>query len=349
MKPPFRSPFARELSSFLTFKRSRGYGYHRPEFMLRSFDRFLCGLVRQRHALRVNDAMLAWLASRPHRKAISVSMDLCVIREFWRHLHRCSPRRFAREPRWPRLPTEPRFAAYVLSPADIRLLLRLIDRLDRPRFRRVLFRTLFLVLYCTGLRFGEALRLRIRDVDVGRRVLFIAESKGRSRWAPFHASLALELARYLRARRAFVGLTAQADDYFFVGANRHRLPKTTAWGTLCGLYRDAGLKPSAGRVGPRPCDLRHTFAVHRLTRWYRKGVDLHGHLPWLSAYLGHVDLLGTETYLSATPELLALAGDRLRRRYRGRKAHGNAAQKRFAPGAGAELLRRASAPGRRRK
>lgn len=65
--------------------------------------------------------------------------------------------------------------------------------------------------------------------------------------------------------------------------------------------------------------IRHTFAVHWLTRWYRQGVDLHGRLPWLSAYLGHVDLLGTETYLTATPELLALAGDRFRRRYSGRR------------------------------
>jgi integrase/recombinase XerD len=349
MKAIFQSPLARELSAFLSFKRSRGYGYYRAEFMLRDFDRFLCGVPQQRHPLQVNDAMLTWLAARPHRKAISVSMDLSVIREFWRYLHRCNPQHFAREPCWPRLPTEPRFTAYVLSAWDVRLLLRAINRLDRPRFRRLLFRTLFLVLYCTGLRFGEALRLRIRDVDIRRRVLFVAESKGRSRWVPFHASLAGELARYLQARRAFVGFTEQPDDYYFVGANRHRLPKTTAWTTLCGLYRNAGLKPPAGRVGPRPCDLRHTFAVHRLTRWYRQGVDLHGHLPWLSAYLGHVDLLGTETYLSATPELLALAGDRLHRRYCGRKARCNAVKERITTGAGAELLPKSPPPGHRRK
>ena len=77
----------------------------------------------------------------------------------------------------------------------------------------------------------------------------------------------------------------------------------------------AGLKPEKGRVGPRPYDLRHAFAVHRLSRWYRQGVDLHARLPWLSAYMGHVDILGTETYLSATPELMNLAANRLRRRY----------------------------------
>ena len=71
-----------------------------------------------------------------------------------------------------------------------------------------------------------------------------------------------------------------------------------------------------GRTGPRPYDLRHAFAMHRLSQWYSQGVDLHSRLPWLSAYMGHVDIIGTENYLNATPELLALAGNRLRRRYK---------------------------------
>ena len=84
------------------------------------------------------------------------------------------------------------------------------------------------------------------------------------------------------------------------------------------ILREIGLRGPKGQPGPRIHDLRHTFAVHRLTRWYRQGVDLHGRLAWLSAYLGHVDLIGTETYLTATPELIALAGARFRRRYRRR-------------------------------
>ena len=51
----------------------------------------------------------------------------------------------------------------------------------------------------------------------------------------------------------------------------------------------------------------------------QQGVDLHSRLPWLSAYLGHVNLLGTEKYLAATPELLSLAANRFRRLYTGGK------------------------------
>jgi integrase len=105
------------------------------------------------------------------------------------------------------------------------------------------------------------------------------------------------------------------DDYFFVGANGRTLRAKTAGETLRRLFRKAGLKPARGRSGPRPYDLRHAFAVHRLSRWYRQGADLHERLSWPSAYMGHTDIVGTETYLNATPELLEVAGNRLRRRY----------------------------------
>jgi integrase len=74
------------------------------------------------------------------------------------------------------------------------------------------------------------------------------------------------------------------------------------------------LKPASGRIGPRPYDLRHTFAVHRLERWHHARINVHARLPWLSAYMGHDDILGTETYLTATPQLLQRAASRLRRR-----------------------------------
>ena len=72
-------------------------------------------------------------------------------------------------------------------------------------------------------------------------------------------------------------------------------------------------------MGARPYELRHAFAVHRLTAWAVEGVDVHAKLPWLSAYLGHQNVLGTEVYLKATPQLLALASQRFEQRARGNR------------------------------
>jgi integrase len=213
------------------------------------------------------------------------------------------------------LPTKTSFVPYLLTGVDVRALLRLASELERPQFRSALYRALLLVLYCTGLRIGEALRLRMTDVDLRRRLFFVEEFKGRARWVPFHRSLGRELEQYLQARRVFAGAEPVGADPFFLAADRGFLSPKAAGYTFSRMFRMAGLKPEVGRIGPRPYDLRHTFAVHRLTRWYRQRVDLHARLPWLSAYLGHVNLLGTETYLTATPELLALAGRRFHRRF----------------------------------
>ena len=313
MKKIFSGLLARELNGFVQFKRSLGYGYKRKEFTLREFDRFLAGYVATNRDWQLAQAAMAWLSSKPGRKAISVSSDASVLRQFYRYLRRSSDTQSIAEPIWPNLPHDSSFVPYSLSKEDILKLLALCADLKRPPFRAVLYRALILVLYCTGIRFGEALRLRMRDVDTESAVLFVDMFKGRTRWVPFHRSLARELDRYLTARVAYA--PSDPNTRFFVGVDQRRLPVETAGDTVRGLYRLARLKPDKGRIGPRPYDLRHAFAVHRLSQWYRQGKDLHSRLPWLSAYMGHTDIMGTETYLNTTPELLELAGQRLRRRY----------------------------------
>ena len=55
--------------------------------------------------------------------------------------------------------------------------------------------------------------------------------------------------------------------------------------------------------GPRPHDMRHTFAVHCLNSWVLAGEDLTAGLPVLSTYLGHNDLSGTQRYLQLTAQM----------------------------------------------
>ena len=69
-------------------------------------------------------------------------------------------------------------------------------------------------------------------------------------------------------------------------------------------------RSDGARYQPRLHDLRHSFAVHRLTSWYRQGADVQTLLPYLSTYLGHVNLAATQVYLTMTPELLQEAARR---------------------------------------
>jgi integrase len=76
------------------------------------------------------------------------------------------------------------------------------------------------------------------------------------------------------------------------------------------LVRQAGLQPRSQACRPRLHDFRHSLAVNSLLGWYRDGLDVQARLPLLSTFLGHSSPANTYYYLSAVPELLALAAER---------------------------------------
>jgi integrase len=207
---------------------------------------------------------------------------------------------------------ESQFVPHIFSEAEVRSILRQTARGPRSRSQRMGRRLLWLLLYCTGLRFGEAARLNVADLDLRRRLLWVRESKGRTRLVPFGSDLADEFRRYLRGRGT-AALPPQTPLLLSFKGRRYST-KSISY-TLLRWLRLAGLKPKQGRQGPRPYDVRHTFAVHRLRRWYRRGVELSGRLPWLSTYMGHANILGTETYLTTTAELLAVVSRRFETRF----------------------------------
>src|SRR5215831_9472390 len=119
MTTQFHSPLSRQLQSFLRFKRSLGYRYARKEFTLREFDRFLRHYARKHPSWRLDQAILAWLASKPRRKAISVSADAATLRQFCRYLRRLPAHVSVPEPLWPQLPHECSFVPYILSKQEV--------------------------------------------------------------------------------------------------------------------------------------------------------------------------------------------------------------------------------------
>lgn len=310
---------ARDIDAFLTFKRALGYRYHRSEAILRSFQRFASGFsANTRDPFYLAEAIKAWLVRIADRKPVTVATDLGALRQLCLHRRRRDSSGFV--PELSLAPyTESTYFPYLFSAQEIRALVAAASRHQGRNIGAAMLRMLMVMLYCTGLRFGEAVRLQRADVDMKRGLLFIRESKGRSRLVPFRADLGRELARY-GLSRAQVARSARSPirvDALFIGLNGRALSIKAASQAVRHLLRKLGMKGPSGRTGPRPYDLRHAFAVHRLTAWYHSGVDIHARLPWLSAYMGHVNLLGTEVYLHATPELLRLASERFADRVKG--------------------------------
>jgi integrase len=142
-------------------------------------------------------------------------------------------------------------------------------------------------------------------------VLKIQRSKGRSRIVAIRADLVAELRRYAADRQRLEQQCQQPEsESFFLRLDGSPLTIASASTAIRRLLRRLGIKPASGRAGARPYEFRHAFAVHRLTAWAEDGADLQAKLPLLSAYLGHQNIIGTEVYLKATPQLLELASRR---------------------------------------
>jgi site-specific recombinase XerD len=205
------------------------------------------------------------------------------------------------------------FVPYIYSREEIRRLLAATDALEKQS-RNLLggtFRTLLLLLYGTGLRIGEALMLRLADVDIPESLLAIHESKFfKSRLVPIGPQLAEVISAYLKKRLIWPRPEGK-ESAFFPTRNGRPFTRGYAENNFRQLCNHAGIRREDGaRYQPRLHDIRHTFTVTRLVTWYRKGADVQRLLPQLSAYLGHISISATQHYLSMTPELLREASKR---------------------------------------
>ncbi len=200
------------------------------------------------------------------------------------------------------------FKPYIYTDDEFRRLLDMTYILDKSRrcqAQASTFRTLLLLLYGTGLRISEALCLTLSDVESSKGLLTIRNTKFfKTRWVPVGPQLNPVLIAYSTVRRK-TPRPARNESAFFATRNGMALARGAAERIFRRLCEHGGIRRiDGGRFQPRLHDIRHTFALNRLLSWYREGKDVQRLLPFLSTYLGHVNVAATQRYLTMTPELL---------------------------------------------
>jgi integrase/recombinase XerD len=234
-----------------------------------------------------------------------------VLRGFYRYL--LSRGYVTNSPLPTQIPKEPeRLIPYIYSREELQRVLQAARKESHwCKLEAHTLQALLLLLYGAGLRISEALRLTLADVDLEQRLLTIRETKFyKTRLVPLGPDLTQVLLTYL-AFRCEQGHPSPPEAFLLV--TRHSLPVSVqlAEDTFKRLCREVGVRrKDESRFVPRLHDLRHAFAVHRLTACYREGEDVQRLLPQLSTYLGHVDIDSTQRYLTLTPELLSQASGR---------------------------------------
>jgi integrase len=299
------SPLHGALQDYLTVRRGLGYKLEREGRLLPDFVDFVerAGTTTVSAELAVAwarqplDGHPSWWANR-----------LGMVRGFAAYLETLNAA--TEVPARSLLPGRSRRATpYLFSDDEVQGLMAAAGALRTP-LRAATYATLIGLLAVTGMRVGEAIRLDRADVDLLEGLLTVRDGKfGKSREVALHATTAEALRGY--AHRREEECPRPEAPSFFVSIAGTRLFYTSVQHVFARLTVAAGITRRSASCRPRLHDLRHTFAVTTLLGWYRDGVDVEPRLPLLSTYLGHADPGSTYWYLSAAPELFALAAQRL--------------------------------------
>jgi len=303
------SDLRQALADYLTMRRALGYKLDKTERLVGQFVAF----AEERGEAHIRtETALAWAIQPAGAATIWYSRRLAEVRLFARHLRALDP--MTEVPPTGLLPARKRRATpYLYAPQDISALMRATAIL-RGSHVQATYQTLIGILAATGMRVGEAIGLDDDDFDAVHGTLTIRKGKfGKSRELPLHPTTVAALDAYLRRddRPRQVGTPA-----LLTSSAGRRLRYGTAQWTFQKLLHHCGIASRSATCRPRIHDLRHSFAVNTIVDGYRTGCP-GSRLAILSTYLGHADPGDTYWYLSAAPELLGLAGERLERYLRG--------------------------------
>jgi integrase/recombinase XerD len=293
------------VEDYLRLRRSLGHQMNEAAYLLADFAAFLDGRGEQTVTIA---AALDWVNDREPEVITTASpRRITAVRGFARYLSGIDP---ATEV--PPLGLVPyrrrRGQIFLYSDADVTAIMAAARETIRQPLRAATYYTLVGLLAAAGLRIGEAIKLDRGDIDWAEGVLHIRETKfGKSRLVPLHDSAMTALREYDTLRGRLI--PKPEDPSFFVSLTTRRLIYAVVCPTFRALVNAAGVGPDAPHP-PRIHELRHSFAVRTLLNWYRAGDNIQAKIPSLSTYMGHREPACTYHYLSAAPELLALAAAR---------------------------------------
>lgn len=297
------------VAEYLDLRRKLGFKAQREAWMLSKFVSFL---RHEQSAFVTIELALAWARQPADAHPSWWASKLSVVRGFAKHAqliderHQVPPRNLL--PRYCR-----RTPPSIYSSEEIARLLKAAREMPSPLtkglpLRRATHETLLGLIAVTGLRIGEAIRLDNGDIDYTNQLIVIRDSKfGKSREVVLHKSVMRALLRY--ASRRDQTYPRPRSPSFFVSLAGTRLIYNNVHGAFARILRLAGIHRTRARIH----DLRHTFIVRTILRWHRQGIDVDACMPALSTYVGHRDPSSTYWYVSATPELMAIAARRVER------------------------------------
>lgn len=308
-KESFRSSVATELNNYISYKQALGHSFECQSRVLLYLDRFLCELGKPSPDLTA-ETFRQWCQSMGSICSSTRLQRMGTIRNFCLYRRRRNPKCFVPDSSQFPKPSEA-VQPYIFSEIEISKLLTYSDSIPVPTIsplRASTTRLAVVLLYTTGLRSGELLRLTRVDYHPLEQTLTVEASKfHKSRILPLPGDVALEVETFLKKSKSIYPRLCDNSPLIFSPYRKDRAYNPTQLkNNLDILFNLAGVRKSDGRF-PRIHDFRFAFAVNAILRWYRNGVNVQAKLPFLAAYMGHISIFSTYYYLRLIEPVAQLA------------------------------------------
>ncbi|WP_104130436.1 tyrosine-type recombinase/integrase [Cryobacterium sp. N21] len=305
----FVSNLAPHIQVLLEVKHALGLPYDQSERHLRRFDA-LCARDYPGQSTLTRDMAISWAAARPGEHVNGQIRRITPVRQLAKHMCSVGVTAYVIPSGIPG--RQIHYTPHMFSHEQLRALFDAADQIQASPWggqRQLIIPTIFRMIYCLGLRPGEAKKLHRNDVDLTWGTVSIRESKGHKDRIVF---MAPDLHEYCRSYDAAISTYHPDRTAFFPNEwGRLSSPATlNCW--FHELLNDASPAIVTSNGLPlRPYDLRHAHVIENINRWVLAGRDPEALVAYLSLHLGHSNTEDTWYYFHLAadfhPDLRGLA------------------------------------------
>lgn len=296
MKYVYKSVFKDLIKDLINEKHTLGFKYETMEWKLKEID--LLAIKMNLEEIKITkDFVSKFIKKKANESKINITNRVSAIRIFSQFLNRKGYASYI-IPSLPKGSYQSDFTPYIFSNSELKKIFEVCNNFNfniQPEMEK--YTIILKILYSTGMRVGEVIKLQVRDVDLDNNTFFIKDAKNnRDRKIPIHKNISVLVKDFILKRKKF-----NQEEYIFSNRYGNPIDNSTVYEYFRRILWKAGIHHNG--KGPRLHDFRHTYCVHKLKEWVLEGKDITALFPYLCAYMGHADTRCTEYYLRLTADL----------------------------------------------
>jgi len=303
MDTVYRSNFAPYISDMISYKKALGYSELTYRQNLLNFDRFCYDKYPEEKNI-TQELVNEWLVARPNEHINGVKRRASAVRALAKYMNAVGVSAYIMPIGV--LGRDKPFTPYIYSNSELESFFQAADQYPesiRSPLKEHTVPVLFRLIYSCGLRPQEARKLKRSDVDFDSKTIYISDSKRhKDRLIPVDPGILNICKEY----DIVANVMFPSRIYFFQFSGNNK-PCSNEWVNVVfrKCWQLSGIQFFHNGQTPRVFDFRHNYASRRIMQWLDGGKDLNVLAPYLSAYMGHVNLSDTFYYVHLIPDLIA--------------------------------------------